>query len=489
MLIIETDSPMRNSESDTVTEFVGRPGASISAIERAVTSVRKTKAPGQIDFELRAQDNNGNGFRDPAFADNKTQPVHRWVPWIAGFSAQFVEDCFHAYLSNGRRIQRRTVLDPFAGVGTTLVRATLNGYNTVGFEINPYAVLACRVKLNSAHTDLQELTDNCERYLSIDLRRAPSKRSVRPADFRTKIPFFSDSIERQVLHFFDFVDTASSQSIADVFRLAFGAVMVKFSNYTYEPSLSSRPASGKPLIEQADVRAAILAKVRQMTEDMRWYQNELQSLDGIGRGLVYNRDFMESGEVLDPGSVDLMVTSPPYMNNYHYVRNTRPQLFWLEMVSSPSELKVLETSNFGKYWQTVRDMEPLALQFEHKGLRRVLSDLRNTRQEHGVYGGPGWANYVTSYFNDCQRFVTTLKRAMRRGSYGVVVIGNSIIQGFEIKTDVVLGDIARDAGLEIAAIHCLRTKRVGASITQSKVRRGENSKATLYESAVVLRKK
>ena len=37
---------------------------------------------------------NSSSFRDSAFNGNKTLPFHRWVPWIAGFSADFVEDCF-----------------------------------------------------------------------------------------------------------------------------------------------------------------------------------------------------------------------------------------------------------------------------------------------------------------------------------------------------------------------------------------------------------
>lgn len=33
------------------------------------------------------------GFRDPSFGHNRQYPVHSWVPWVAGFSAQFVNDC------------------------------------------------------------------------------------------------------------------------------------------------------------------------------------------------------------------------------------------------------------------------------------------------------------------------------------------------------------------------------------------------------------
>ncbi|NLG78805.1 MAG: hypothetical protein GX492_03110 [Firmicutes bacterium] len=73
---------------------------------------------------------------------------------------------------------------------------------------------------------------------------------------------------------------------------------------------------------------------------------------------MYRQSFFSgSQEVLADDSVDLVITSPPYMNNYHYVRNTRPQLFWLDFISKASDLKALEDANYGRYWQPVREME------------------------------------------------------------------------------------------------------------------------------------
>jgi adenine-specific DNA methylase len=89
-----------------------------------------------------------NGLRDSAFAKNKDLPVHRWVPWIAGFSAQIVADCLTRYLPESRRGEG-WILDPFAGVGTTLVEAYSHGHNVIGFEINPYAALAAKMMLPS----------------------------------------------------------------------------------------------------------------------------------------------------------------------------------------------------------------------------------------------------------------------------------------------------------------------------------------------------
>ena len=49
---------------------------------------------------------------------NRDAPVHRWVPWIAWYSKHFAEDAINRYTSGPS-----VVLDPFAGVGTTLVEA------------------------------------------------------------------------------------------------------------------------------------------------------------------------------------------------------------------------------------------------------------------------------------------------------------------------------------------------------------------------------
>ena len=133
-----------------------------------------------------------NGFRDPAFTKNKEAPLHRWVPWIAGFSSQFVDDCFSRYLST-RRGRDVWVLDPFAGVGTTLVEAFVHGFNVAGFEVNPYAVLACRAKLEAARLSLRELDRHIAAFERFMQGRCPDNgngkpRSVPPTHFRSPAP-------------------------------------------------------------------------------------------------------------------------------------------------------------------------------------------------------------------------------------------------------------------------------------------------------------
>lgn len=151
-------------------------------------------------------------------------------------------------------------------------------------------------------------------------------------------------------------------------------------------------------------------------------------------------------------------------------------------------MKPLEQNNFGNYWQTVREMDDLQLNFELPELDQLIEAIRQKNPDRGIYGGHGWANYATSYFNDCYRFADSLDYALSERGIASIVIGNSIIQGIGIPTDRYLGRIAELAGLKLVGIEVLREKRAGNSIINSNVRVGSVPNGRLYEAVVILRK-
>lgn len=207
---------------------------------------------------------------------------------------------------------------------------------------------------------------------------------------------------------------------------------------------------------------------------------------------VFNGSFFENAIKVPQGSVDLVITSPPYLNNYHYNRNTRPHLYWLNYAQSPQDFKALEERNFGKFWQTVRELNHVELNFEcpDQTILACLKTLRTKMPEKGIYGGNGWANYAASYFNDCYRFAKSATHVLKPGGTALVVIGNSILQGVMIPTDKYLASIAETAGLEVVEIHIPRATRVGNSIIKSDVRVAKAKKSdTLYEAVVELRRR
>lgn len=443
-------------------------------------------------------------FRDSAVEQNKRDAIHRWVPWIAGFSARFVADTFKHYLPNPAR-RGVVVLEPFSGVGTTLVERLLHGYDVVGFEVNPYAALASRVKCSAFVIEPGDLLhsiiafEHKARLRTEPLDQAfiegcdpvqcsPQPKSQPPKMFRSRVPFFSPTVERKVLHCLDLIGEMPDAAIRDLASLAFGAILVQVSNYSYEPSLGSRAAAGKAETPNADVVGIMAAKLRTMHDDLIGYRTAMNEYVPLPKAQVIAQSSLDMAAYLPAESADVVVTSPPYLNNYHYIRNTRPHLFWLNFVAAPSDLRAIETANFGKYWQTVRDAPRAPLNFCLPELEENIAAIAAKHPEKGNYGGKGWANYAVEYFNDCRRICEGLQYVLKPGGVAVFVLGNSIVQGVNLTTDRYFGQIGEMCGLSLEDIHILREKRIGNSVVNSSVRNAEATKATLYETAVVLRK-
>ncbi len=385
-----------------------------------------------------------------------------------------------------------TVLDPFAGVGTTLLEAKLAGFDSVGFEINPYAVLAAEVKLDAPEMNPSMLRNAGNAVAEHGARAeadGSSPKSRPPGGFRSRRSLYSEKVLEKVLHALDAIDGMRNPRIRRACRLAFASTMIEYSNYTYEPSLGSRSSAGKPDIDDYPVCDRIAQKLGQMADDCEWAASA--SASSGSSATIHPRSFLDDGGLLPEGSASLLVTSPPYLNNYHYNRNTRPQLYWLGLCSSPEDTKKLEELNFGTYWQNARAKDRLPLDRSARDRRIVdaLARVRKQRPDKAAYGGAGWANYATQYFNDCARFARMANRALKPSGTALVVIGNSILQGVHIPTDEFLGLIAEANGLEVADIHRPRKERVGNSIVNSSVRADSGNHSTkLYEAVVELRR-
>ena len=159
------------------------------------------------------------GFGDTAFSENHKRRLHRWVPWIAGFSSSFVTKALNKLRCTSGPLQ---VLDPFAGVGTTLVEAIQNGDKAIGFEINPYAALVCKAKTRANEYNVDQLAAAIERFDDFgDSERwlHTSPISTAPPGFRSRVPLFSPDIEVQVLAYLDFMVKETSPWIRELFQI------------------------------------------------------------------------------------------------------------------------------------------------------------------------------------------------------------------------------------------------------------------------------
>ena len=90
----------------------------------------------------------------------RTKHVHRLHPYLGKYIPQLVEIFLRKYFQSGQ-----TVFDPFSGSGTTLVQANELGLNAVGSDVSAFNVLLARAKTKRYSIPLikREITDILER--------------------------------------------------------------------------------------------------------------------------------------------------------------------------------------------------------------------------------------------------------------------------------------------------------------------------------------
>jgi hypothetical protein len=67
----------------------------------------------------------------------------QWFPYYAGFSSEFAGQL----IASSSLARGASLMDPWNGGGTTTSSAVLNGYNAIGFDLNPVMAVVAKARL------------------------------------------------------------------------------------------------------------------------------------------------------------------------------------------------------------------------------------------------------------------------------------------------------------------------------------------------------
>jgi DNA modification methylase len=380
------------------------------------------------------------------FRSNETAPVHRWWPYVQGFSAEFVREI----LLDGEGVRGRTVLDPFAGSGTTVVEARRAGARAIGVEILPPAALAARVK---THFELPPaaLTSAARRVL-----RAAERGAEDPPPFlRQTLRQFTPASLRALLRLRHALPREGSP-VADAVRLAFGGILIPSSRLHRSPCLgyAKRPSAD---------RLGPLPRFERRVEEMR---ADLGSLAGARARWGPPAEILpQDARALDlpAGSVDLAVTSPPYVNGMDYVMNYKLDLAWLGYARSYADLAALRRvevacdnlprSETEAHLRTDGGPDPW--------LDEILARIRDNVRRKGTYRRDDMHAIVRRYFVDLLPVLARLRTALKPGGRLVIVLGDSLLAGTYVPGDLLLARIGSRVGFTIDSVEVARRRRSG----------------------------
>ena len=380
------------------------------------------------------------------FRSNESLPVHRWWPYVQGFSAEFVDEILAANeIGPGS-----TVLDPFAGSGTTLVEARRAGATAWGTELLAPAVLAARVK---THLELDPI--RLGRSADRLLRRA-AERSPGPLPFlRETARQFSPAALRDLTRLRDALPREGAP-VANALRLAFGRALIPSSRLHRSPCLgyARRPQDGA-----ASPFERFRAAIDTMVEDLGSFS---PGIDRLGPpSVVALRDARNGGWA--DRSVDLAVTSPPYVNGMDYVMNYKVDLAWLGYARSYSDLAALRRAEVAcdnlPRSETAAFLGPTV--HPDPWLREILARIRENIRRKGTYRRDDMHAVVHRYFADLAPVLAGVRRALVPGGRFVVVVGDSLLAGTYVPGDLLLARMGASLGFSVVSVEVARSRRSG----------------------------
>jgi len=360
------------------------------------------------------------------------EPVHPFPARMApGIALEVVVD--------GARQLR--VLDPMMGSGTVLALARSKGHRAVGVDIDPLAVLISRVW--TTKVDPEAVRDKAREVLH-RARRAFTCLAIRDAyprhadnETRAFVAYWFDGdARRQLAALAGVIRGIRDKTIRDALWCAFSRLIIaKTSGASRAMDLShSRPhrvfarAPAKPF---RHFLTAVNRVVDNCIDESSRTRGPATCIhEGDARALP-----------LRDASIDLVLTSPPYLNAIDYIRCSKFSLVW--MGYSVGHLRRLRAASVGTEVGSGADGND-------PEIRRVIARLklrpRLAPREEAV---------LVRYVEDMWRALREVARVLVPGGKAVYVVGENTVRGTYIRNSVIVEEVAQLCGLELEE-RCVR---------------------------------
>lgn len=330
-------------------------------------------------------------------------------PFPARMAPEIALDCI-PIAENGRA---QLILDPMCGSGTVLSAAMQRGHHAIGIDLDPLAILMTRVATSPIDTS------QCDRLREQVVNAATSDRE-------TGLPW-SDDETRQFAEYW-FADRQRvqlarlSRAIADIppgplRELAQVSLSRTVITKAPKASLAADTSHSRPhrvaITSTYDVVAGFSLAIKDLTRilDARKLMGSAEVALGDCRRL----------DSIGDASIDMVVTSPPYLNAIDYIRGHKFALIWLGY--SIPQLRAVRSSIIGAERALDGPPEPLATKLVRQIEREAIDSTRLPMST------------LVRYSHDLVRFARQMKRVMKPGARLIAVVGNSTLRGNFIRND------------------------------------------------------
>nr|WP_305142200.1 hypothetical protein [uncultured Acetatifactor sp.] len=382
------------------------------------------------------------------FNKNKKEPFHRWYPFVEGYSKEFIQSIIQEM---GRK--DLVCLEPFSGSGTTALELQRMGIPCFSFEVNPMMYLVARVKLEGSYCI--EKIEYWHNYI-ID------KRGEIESDLTSEFPTlyegdgkekwnYNKEVAIAVEKMRQAIDSISEEIYKDLFEVALASILLDVSNLyrngkclAYKKNWETRKPTEEEVFGKFDSK---------VTEEIEYdVRTDLAVQSENNKGRLYNQDARVGiAEHIKDNSIDLVITSPPYLNSRDYTDTYMLELKTL-CYKTNKEIKQLREKTIRSHVQL--KWEDTAT-IENDFLQKTLESLEKAAEKAERWND-SIIDMIRLYFVDMQTIYQVLYTKMKKGGRIYFNVSNSAYYNILIDTLEICAEISESVGFKVLEIRDAR---------------------------------
>lgn len=413
------------------------------------------------------------------FNKNKTVSIHQWYPFVEGYSKEFIES-----ILDELNYIPESVLEPFSGSGTTALELQLKDIKCTSFEVSPFMHLLSSVKLYKGYDP--EVLENEFNVLKLHIDNSP--RNIRRFE---KIPFgrtvvkteklkkwnFNESCLDGILDIKHAISQISEPAYRDLFRVVLASILMETSNLFRNGKCLSYKKNWQTKIcfTRGEIHNLFLDKIEKIiVEDIKSLKEYYQTT------LVNNHDLLNYGDVrtnilnLPDNSIDLIITSPPYLNSRDYTDIYMLELKVLDLINNYEELSMLRKRTLRSHVQVKYD------ELNELDVPTLKSYIKKITEKKSSFWNVDLLNMIKGYFLDMELLFQQFKRVMHPNKCIYFNVANSAYFGEEIKVDEIICEIALKNGFKLKEIR--KARDLKSSSQQSGIIKSLRESVIVFES-------
>lgn len=411
------------------------------------------------------------------FTPNKTIPIHRWYPLVEGYSSELVTSIIEE-----QEERPNLCFDPFGGIGTTALTCLELEIGCVSIESSPFFYEVSKTKINYNDLSVKVLKTLIR---NIELILLNQKGRARHPELQSKT-FFESERSKWIFHrsvsngIFDIVRAIDEICIDDfqkykgAFRISLATILQEVSNvFKNGKCLSYKKNWKEKRYKRSEVHSLFLKHVREVIlYDLVLIDNKENKAHS--QNIILFGDSRKEIRNI-PEGIDLVITSPPYLNSRDYTDIYRLELWMLGYVSTFDRERVIRENALTSHVQIQLP------KVDYPNVEELDLAINYLESDKAELWNPNIPNMVRGYFNDMQKLLLDLKPKLNPDAKLYVNVSNSAYSNYIIEVDIIIAKAAELIGYQCEEIRIARP--IKTSSQQAKKMNIDN----MRESIIVLK--